>query len=122
MSNITVDFERALAATQQQVKANNGKVTRFGEIVDFMKATYEAKNADYGDSFHEGFVRIGPAYAVGRLLDKYSRIENLLLKQNNVALVKDETVLDTLSDLAVYSIMLRMEIEQQITQKHAVNH
>lgn len=114
MSNITADFERELAAAQQRVKANNGKVTRFGEIVDGMKDLYEAKNADYGDSFHEGFTRIGPAYAVGRLLDKYNRIENLLLKQNTLALVKDESVLDTLTDLSCYCVMLRMEIENQL--------
>lgn len=122
MSNAIADFELEMADAQQQVKANNGKVTRFGEIVDGMKALYESKNADYGDSFHEGFTRIGPAYAVGRIFDKYNRIENLLLKQNSVALVKDESVLDTLSDLACYSVMLRMEIEQQIMQGHAVNH
>lgn len=41
--------------------------------------------------------------------DKLNRAENLLLKQDT-ALVNDESVVDTLLDLAAYSIMLAMEV------------
>lgn len=84
------------------------KVIDFIEITKQMAKTYAIKNHDYGDSFSEGLKKIGPAYATGRLHDKLNRIINLT-KPDVSQQVKDESVKDTLLDLACYSIMFYME-------------
>lgn len=84
------------------------KVIDFIEITKQMAKTYAIKNHDYGDSFSEGLKKIGPAYATGRLHDKLNRIINLT-KPDVSQQVKDESIKDTLLDLACYSIMFYME-------------
>ncbi len=70
--------------------------------------TYKKKNRDYGDSFSKSFEKWGPTAALVRMEDKFLRATKLLLSGSQE--VKDESVLDTLKDLANYSIMLAMEI------------
>lgn len=48
-----------------------------------------------------------------RMSDKMSRISNLI---NREALVTDESLLDTLSDLANYAVILRMWIEHNASK------
>ncbi len=69
---------------------------------------YKAKNADYGDSFHETFEEEGLAMARIRLTDKLNRFKNLT--QDAKAHVEDESVIDTLFDLANYAVMTIMEL------------
>lgn len=79
-----------------------------------------AKNSDYAtqiDPFSNFRVceSLGIPTEVGlivRMSDKMARISNLI-KPGVEAKVKDESVLDTLSDLANYSMILRMYIEQK---------
>jgi len=64
---------------------------------------YAKKNHDYGNSFDKGMDNIGFAYGVGRIYDKCNRLVNL---SNGKELVcKDESIQDTLQDLACYSLM-----------------
>lgn len=86
------------------------KVKRFRMIVDEMAETYEKKQCDYGDSFGISVRKYGKISALTRLSDKFNRVENLVLK--GIQSVDDEKLSDTLLDLANYSIMLLMEIEQ----------
>lgn len=74
-----------------------------GEICDSLKELYRKKNADYGDSFAKARKEV-PFYTLGKLYDKFSRISNLMLNPENRE-VSDETVEDTLLDLANYAIM-----------------
>lgn len=75
------------------------------------------KNADYAnndDPFQNFRVceALGIPAEVGlvvRMSDKLMRINNLISRD---AQVKDESILDTLSDLANYAMILRMYIEQ----------
>lgn len=69
--------------------------------------TYERKNHDYGDSFVKVREKYPEAIMI-RLMDKLNRLEVLL--KGNRAMVKDESVKDTLSDLANYAIMELVEI------------
>lgn len=78
-------------------------VKEFANIVKDMTTLYAKKNHNYGNSFEEGCDKIGAGYATGRLLDKLNRIINLT-KDNNEAQV-DESIEDTLLDLANYSVM-----------------
>lgn len=81
---------------------------KFRKICDKMFDTYHRKNIDYGNAFGESFKEFGMASAVIRLGDKYRRIRSLTNKEN---LVKDESVKDTLLDLANYAIMTLIEME-----------
>lgn len=84
-------------------------VFRFREIVDEMAKTYEKKNHDYGDSFGISVRKYGKIAALTRISDKFNRIENLILNGNTQ--VKDESLKDTLLDLANYAVMTVMAIE-----------
>lgn len=76
---------------------------RHGQICDEIKKLYQRKNADYGNSFHKARVTV-PYYTLGKLYDKFSRYMNLVLN-NEEHEVDDETLDDTLMDLANYAIM-----------------
>ena len=69
---------------------------------------YAKKNKDYGDSFHQTFVEEGMATSRIRLNDKLERFKRL--SKSNEQNVKDESIVDTLKDLANYAIMTIMEI------------
>lgn len=63
---------------------------------------YAKKNHDYGNSFDDSMNKIGNAYALGRLHDKINR---LIALSKTKSKVNDESIIDTLKDLACYSIM-----------------
>lgn len=79
-------------------------------ICDEIKALYERKNHDYGDSFHETFVEEGMAMPRIRMSDKLSRFKKLS-RAVDTAQVTDESIRDTLIDLANYAIMTVTEME-----------
>lgn len=75
---------------------------------------YETKNKAYGDSFRKTYKEYGPAMLCIRLDDKLSRVKQLLLKGEAP---NDESVIDTLMDLANYSIMGIMELQRYKKEK-----
>lgn len=70
---------------------------------------YARKNADYGDSFHISFEEEGMAMVRIRLGDKLNRFK--ALSRGNEQMVKDESIRDTLMDLANYTLMAVLEME-----------
>lgn len=74
----------------------------FKKITDKMVATYIAKNHDYGNSFSKSLDTFGLISAIIRLTDKLNRVEAL---SKSDAKVQDESMLDTLLDMANYAIM-----------------
>lgn len=74
---------------------------------------YSRKNHDYGNSFDKGMDNIGMAYGVGRIYDKMNRLVTLTKKE---AQVKDESIDDTLKDLACYSIMMLAYRKREIAK------
>ena len=86
------------------------KPERFQEITEDMSNLYCNKNADYGDSFGQSINEFGPIAGLVRISDKFNRAKSLL--SGNQPKV-NESVIDTLTDLACYAIMLRIELEQQ---------
>jgi len=94
------------------------KVDRHMDICKGLNKIYEQKNHDYGDSFHDTFVEEGMAMARIRLSDKLNRFKKLTRMSEdrsegflNVPMVKDESIRDTLLDLANYAIMTVMEMD-----------
>lgn len=91
------------------------KVMRHKELCDGLNALYARKNHDYGDSFHQTFVEEGLAMSRIRLGDKFSRFKTLSrISPTDSAQqqVTDESIRDTLLDLANYAIMTVLELDQ----------
>ena len=84
-------------------------VQQFMDITTDMAKTYTAKNHDYGDSFKESLDEFGLVAAVVRIGDKMNRIKSLIKKK---AEVKDESIQDTLLDMANYCIMTVMWVDR----------
>ena len=82
---------------------------KFKEITDEMNALYERKNHDYGNSFSETYRKLGVISATTRMLDKMNRIVSLVTKDKQE--VNDESLRDTLIDLANYAVMTIMELD-----------
>jgi len=78
-------------------------------ICNYLTETYESKNKDYGDSFSKQFQEYGLISSAIRLEDKLSRFKNLI---KNEAQVKDESIEDTLLDMANYAILTVMELRE----------
>lgn len=85
------------------------KVAHHRMICDEINELYAKKNHDYGDSFHQTFVEEGMAMARIRLGDKFSRFKTL--SRGDEQKVNDESIRDTLIDLANYAIMTVVEME-----------
>ena len=92
------------------------KIERFKEIVAEMATLYENKNKDYGDSFGKSIKEHGNIAGIVRMEDKFNRLKSLL---NSNEKPNYESVSDTLTDLANYAIMMRIELEgkEGTTQK-----
>lgn len=83
---------------------------QFMDITTNMAKTHAAKNHDYGNSFEQSLDKFGLLAAVVRMGDKMNRIESLSKKE---AEVKDESIKDTLLDLANYAIMTVMWLNRK---------
>lgn len=95
--------------------ATTDSVSRHRKIVLDLNKLYAKKNADYGDSFHETFKEEGMAMARIRLSDKLNRFKSLT--RGNSQQVTDESIRDTLLDLANYAIMTVIEMDREADAK-----
>ena len=87
------------------------KVEKHKLICDELNKLYEKKNHDYGDSFHLSFIEEGMAMSRIRLGDKLNRFK--ALSRSGKQEVNDESIRDTLIDLANYAIMTILEMENE---------
>ena len=90
----------------------------FKVITNEMLDLYEIKNKNYGESFSKQFQEYGLTSVCIRLEDKLNRLKSLnkqiLEAKNGIAdiNVDDESIKDTLIDLANYSVLAIMEISK----------
>ena len=91
-------------------KENMDNLADHAGICAELTNTYRKKNADYGNSFSRAVEKYGLVSALTRISDKFNRLESLILHKEQE--VKDESVQDTLLDLANYCIMTVMEIRK----------
>lgn len=106
-----VNQDDALDATRYAVEylAKKPKADKHEELTKQLNKTYRDKNKDYGDAFGKSHDKYGAVAGLTRISDKFHRLEELTLSGEQ--LVQDESVLDTLLDLANYSLMLHMELD-----------
>lgn len=80
------------------------QVERFERITKELVELYARKNCDYGDAFRR-VRKFIPGYAAGKLYDKVSRFAQLTGPASIEGPKVDESIEDTLRDLACYAIM-----------------
>ena len=85
-------------------------VEKFEQIVSEMLDTYKKKNADYNNSFETTLDKWGVNIGLARIDDKFNRISALLSSGDQK--VNDESIEDTLKDMATYTIMLLMWLQK----------
>lgn len=112
----TSDPVGVLAKPSAFTKQPTGDADAFRDITDGMYDTFKAKNHDYGNSFAELFKECGMTYAYGHLSEKLKRVKSLM---SDEAKVKDESMRDSLLDLANYAILTIMELDKTSMPKNA---
>ena len=83
---------------------------RFRQKVEKLAKVYVAKNKDYGDSFTRSLDKRGIIASIVRMEDKMNRIDSLYDKPTTEV---DESLVDSLEDLANYAIMTAIWLEKQ---------
>ena len=83
----------------------------YDEVQKDLRETYISKNEDYGDSFTKSLDDFGMIAGIVRIGDKYERIKQLT--KSGERKVKDETIQDTVEDMANYCIMLAAWFREQ---------
>ena len=81
------------------------------KVCQELTETYKKKNEDYGNSFEISLDKHGLIAGIVRMDDKMSRL--ISLNSKNDQLVLDESMRDTLMDLANYAIMSVMWLDEQ---------
>lgn len=77
---------------------------KYGNILRRMDDTHTRKNSDYGDAAYKGYKKYGDYYFLVQLSNKLSRLESLTIGKKTQQ-VKDESIDDTLLDMANYAVM-----------------
>lgn len=85
------------------------KYDKMKDLTNEMLKIYMEKNSDYGDSFSKSYNEFGIIAPVVRMNDKMERIKQLS-KAEDIK-VKDESLHDTLIDIANYALMTAVEME-----------
>lgn len=82
---------------------------RFKEIALSLADLYSKKNPVYGNSFERSLKKYGKISGLTRISDKFNRLEKIIT--NPDIETNDESLEDTLLDLASYCIMMKMALE-----------
>ena len=85
------------------------RIDNYKRLQADMLQTFINKDSDYGDSFGKTFDKYGIVSALTRMSDKLNRLDNLA--SSNTMQV-DESIEDTLLDLANYAMLTYLEIHK----------
>jgi hypothetical protein len=83
------------------------RVSQARKVQDELLEIFRKKNSDYGDAFAD----YGPVGVLVRMGDKIRRVQSIT--SSGIVLVDDEKLRDTLLDLANYSIMAVMLLDEK---------
>ena len=88
----------------------NKRIENYKRLQDDMLNTFIDKDSDYGDSFGKTFDKYGIVSALTRMSDKLNRLDNLANSSNQMKV--DESIEDTLLDLANYAMLTYLQIHK----------
>lgn len=95
--------------TTEKDNYNEKLVQEHQELTAQLNWLYKDKNKKYGDSFGQSVREFGYISALTRMSDKYNRLKQLIMS-NQTGSDTDESLEDTLVDLANYCLMTVMEL------------
>lgn len=87
------------------------EIDLFVQLTSQMDRTFNDKRKTYGQTTTETYEKFGPVSMLIRMHDKLGRLDNLLGKGAE-NLVNNESIEDTLMDLAVYSLITIIELRK----------
>ena len=103
---------------------------KYMDVINKLKETFLKKNHDYGSSVKKNYDKFeaygkneGLKYVFGRIAEKHDRLENLIYGAHTNQ-VTDESIEDTLLDMANYAILAAVSIQEHKTnsvQEHKTN-
>lgn len=99
--------ERETNMGMNRYKVND---TNVGKQMDEMKGLFFEKNKKYAGSFETSLNKYGLLASLVRVSDKFNRFENLVLSGDMGT--QDETLIDTLVDMATYCVMTAVYIKE----------
>ena len=108
---IREEVEKQLSESLKEMTGSDTRKATFESVLDEMKELHAKKDKDYGSAFHKSFEEFGVTAGVVRLNDKMERVKSLV--KNGKAEDKDESLLDTLKDMASYAVMLYVELKNK---------
>lgn len=111
ISQVVDSLKKEIPVCADIDKPINSDIVTHKKLCDGLHATFCAKNSDYGNSFSKSVRKYGLTAALTRISDKFNRAENLLLTHDQQ--VEDESLQDTLLDLANYCIMTVIELNKK---------
>lgn len=118
VDSIAEDVLKALDRMKDNYN-NKTNETSFEIIIKEMNELYKVKNANYGDSFSKQFKEYGLTSSCIRLEDKLNRLKSLNKASSDGT--KDESVRDTLIDLANYAVLTIMELDKGNKDEDKIN-
>ena len=92
------------------MEQQNNQCVMHNNICGELNELYRKKNHDYGDSFHQEYEEDGIIVAKFHIGEKYNRFKRLIKADGEV---KEESIRDTLMDLANYAILTVMELDAE---------
>ena len=112
---IQIQRSSVMADTSEKIDTTI-KANRHLLLLRELNAIYIKKNHDYGDSFHKTYMEEGFAMSRIRLADKLERFKSLS-RGDTAQMVNDESIRDTLMDLANYAIMTVLEMDDEKAER-----
>ena len=100
----TQEANICMGIRRDEDRKDPGDYYKYSNILKRMDDTHTRKNNDYGDAAYQGYKKYGDYYFLVQLHNKLSRLESLTIN-NKKQLVKDESIDDTLLDMANYAVM-----------------
>lgn len=105
------------AADTSEENYNDKLVREHKELTVYLNSLYKSKNKKYGDSFGKSVRKRGLSSAIQRMEEKWNRLDNLVSNHEDGS-DTDESLQDTLLDLANYCIMTVMELNHMEENTH----
>lgn len=94
---------------------------KYMEVIEILKKIFLQKNHDYGSSVRKNYDKFeaygkneGLKYVFGRIAEKYDRLENLIYGKDSNQVI-DESIEDSLLDMANYAILAAVSIQEHKT-------
>lgn len=111
VDDIYSEDEKIREQVKKMLSEGDTHKATFESVLDEMKELHAKKDKDYGSAFHKSFEEFGVTSGVVRLNDKMERVKSLV--KNGKAEVQDDSLLDSLKDMACYAVMLYVELKNK---------